>query len=348
MNTSIFTESLDLTEAQIDTERRALKNVILIRAGTTLNKRHYSEDVLQKATPLFEGVKAYDSHKIGVARQVSEITGWYSNVHYENGAIRGDRYFSRTRAGQDVFAIAEDIISGRAPRNLAGLSINSLGTGKVQKIGNEEVLYVESIKSASSVDDVTVPAAGGTYLTASMGDDELATQLMQALTFEEYFEARPDYIKRIQNEMKTVRQEDALKAAKADAESNLKALTEAQNELTSLQTIREAVDAELASVRRELALEKALREAKLPALYENDVRQRLMDTPEAKWLEVIDIEKRKAKRVGATALPVVTGAGQQVAQPITVVTAKANPIVTIREALAQVQSPEELQRLLGQ
>ena len=343
--TTLLIESLDLTEAQFDADNRVLKNVGLIRAGKSLNRRFYSEAVLQGAVKIFEGSKAFDSHAKG-ERRVGELTGWYENVRYDNGVLRADRRFLPTRAGQDVMAVVEAITKNNAPRNLAGLSINAIGTGKVSKLDGEDYLHVESITAANSVDDVVNPAAGGSYIESANGD-ELMTAYMKSLTFEEFFEARPDYIKRIQNEMKTARQDDALKAAKAEAESNRTALTEAQNELKSLQAASEATATELVSARRELAIEKALRAAGLPALYENDVRNRLMDTPEAKWLEVIGIEKKKAKRTGADSLPTVTGAGQQVATPITVVAAR-DPQAAMREALAQVQSPEELQRLLGQ
>lgn len=343
--TTILIESLDLSEAQIDDGQRALKNVILIRAGTTLNRRHYSEDILKKSAPLFEGIKAYDSHKIGVARQVSEITGWYSNIRYENGAIRGDRFFSRTRAGQDVFAIAEDIVKGRAPRSLAGLSINAVGTGKIKKFDDGEALNVESITGATSVDDVTVPAAGGTYLTASTNGDELTSTILDALTFEEFFNARPDYIKRIQNEMKTARQEDALKAAKAEAEKHLNALTEAQEQLAALQTGREAATAELAEARRELALEKAFRKAGLPAVAEENLREHMAGKPVEEWAGIIARKRDELKALGLEKRVAVTGAGQQIA-PVVIPTAKRDPMTEARAQIAGASSPEDLQRIL--
>jgi len=342
--TTLLIESLDLSEAQFDNGARVLKNVGLIKAGKSLNRRFYSEDTLKKSVSVFEGAKAFDSHAKG-ERRVGELTGWYENVRFENGALRADRRFLDTNAGRDVMAVVEAIKAG-APRNLAGLSINAVGTGKVSKLDGEDYLHVESITAANSVDDVVNPAAGGSYIESANGD-ELASAMLQAMTFEEFFESRPDYIKRIQNEMKTVRQDDAIKAAKADADKHLSALTEAQSTIETLQATHEAAVTELTTARRELAIEKALRAAGLPALYENDVRKRLTGLPETEWLEVINTEKKKAKRTGAAALPVVTGAGQQVAQPITVM-ASRDPKTAFREALARVQSPEELQHLLGQ
>lgn len=342
--TTLLIESLDLTEAQFDPNTRTLRNVGLISAGKSLNKRYYSEAVLQNAVSVFEGSKSFDSHAKG-ERRVGELTGWYENVRFDNGKLKADRHFLPTNAGKDVMAVVEAILNG-APRNLAGLSINAVGTGKMQKLDGEDYLHIESISAANSVDDVVSPAAGGSYVESAAHADELMAAYIQALTFEEFFQARPDYIKRIQNEMKTVRQDEALKAAKADADAHLSALNEAQSELSSLSTLHEATVSELEQTRRELTLEKALRVAGLPALYEDDVRKRLMDKPESEWLAVIDTEKKKAKR-NAPAQSNVTHAGQQVATPITLI-AKRDPTQAMREALANVQSPEELQRLLGQ
>lgn len=341
--TTLLIESLDLSEAQFDGANRVLRNVGLIRAGKSLNRRYYSEAVLQGAVKVFEGSKAFDSHAKG-ERRVGELTGWYENVRYDNGVLRADRHFLPTSAGKDVMAVVEAITTSGAPRNLAGLSINAVGTGKVGKIDGDDYLTVESITAANSVDDVVNPAAGGSYVESAANGDELMTAYLNALSFEEFFNARPDYIKRIQNEMKTVRQDDAIKAAKADADKHLSALTEAQNELKTLQATNEATLAEIATARRELAIEKALRAAGLPALYENDVRKRLSTTPESEWLEVISTEKKKAKRTGATALPVVTGAGQQIAAPISVMTQR-DPKAAMREALSRVTSPEDLLRI---
>lgn len=345
MTTTILIEQLDLSEAQFDTDNRVLRNVGLIRAGKSLNKRFYSEDVLQKSVSVFEGAKAFDSHASGEKRErrVGELTGWYENVRFENGVVKADRHFLPTTAGKDVMSVVEAIKNG-APRTLAGLSINAVGTGKMQKMDDGDYLHVESITSANSVDDVVNPAAGGSYtLTASNGDD-MAAQLVNAMTFEEFFESRPDFIKRIQNEMKTVRQDDALKAAKAEAEAHQTALKEAQDNLTALQTAHEAAVTELATARRELAIEKALRAAMLPALYETDLRNRLSTIAEAEWTSMIEIEKKKAQQTVKPRVA-VTGAGQQVhVQPIIRENAgEPKPL-----DMNKISTPEQLAQVLSQ
>ncbi len=340
--TIVLAEALDLSEAQFDTENRVLRNVGLIRVGKSLNKRYYTEAALQNAVSVFEGSKAFDSHAKG-ERRVGELTGYYQNVRFEDGILKADRYFLPTRAGQDVMAVVEAIKNG-APRNLAGLSINAVGTGKMGKYDGEDMLGVESITSANSVDDVVSPAAGGAYiLTASTGD-EMANAYIAALTYEEWFESRPEFIKRVQNEMKAVRQDEAVKAALAEADTLKTALNEAQSLLETLKSERDAALVEASSKARELALEKTFRKVGLPPAVENDLRERLMETAPEKWLTIIAGERTKLTALGLAPKVKVTGAGQQIAESVTTII-KVDPVKEARKAMAAASTPEELSRI---
>jgi hypothetical protein len=320
MKTIALTERLDLSEAQFDAGALMLSNVILIRAGTSANRRHYAEAVLQAAAPVFEGAKAYDSHARG-ERRVSELTGWYSNVRYADGKLLADRHFSRTDAGRNVMSVAEDIISGRAPASLAGLSINAVGKGKLVKSDDGDVLEVESISAANSVDDVTEPAAGGGYLlTAGLGD-ALAADVLAALDYDEWIEARPEYTARLKKEWATVRQDEAIKAAKAEADRATLALQDAQARITALEASGEAARLETAQARRETAITEALATVKLPPSWKTDMRTRLQAADPAQWAAIIESEQRKADSAGHKPKIAVTGAGVQVAQQPVVVEA---------------------------
>jgi hypothetical protein len=315
MKTIVLAEALDLSEAQFDTENRVLRNVVLIKAGKSLNKRYYSEAALQNAVSVFEGSKAFDSHAKG-ERRVGELTGYYENVRYDSGKLIADRRFLPTNAGKDVMAVVSAIISEGAPRNLAGLSINAVGTGKMGKYDGEDMLGVESITSANSVDDVVSPAAGGGYtLTASTGD-ELANAYIAALTYEEWFESRPEYIKRVQNEMKAVRQDEAVKAAIAEADTLKTALNEAQQLIENLTTERDAALAEAGSKARELEIVEALQSVNLPSKWRVDLREKLGKTDPNQWVGLIETEKQKAAQAGYKPRVEVSGAGQQVSSEI--------------------------------
>lgn len=358
--TGVFVENVDLSEASLDNEARVIRGVTLIKAGMSLNRRFYPEDVLQKAAQYFENSKAFDNHpsakdiKERRARSTRELTGWYANVRYENGALRGDRYFSRNQAGQDAYAIAEDIINGRAPRSLAGLSINAVGQGKVEKFEDGEALRVESITSAESVDDVVTPAAGGSYALVASDGNDLVTRILETLDYQEWFNARPEFSARLTKEVQKVRLEESTKAKLAEADTKVKAASEAaerskqaveqtQADNAALKEAHTKLLAELETARRELALEKVLRKAQLPALYENDLRERLSKLAESEWLNIIEREKQKAKTAVSNRVP-VTGAGQQISEAAPE-KPKAKQPQTLD--LSKVNSPAEFERLLA-
>lgn len=321
----VFTEALDLTEAQMSGD--VLQGVVLIRAGMSKNRRNYSEQVLQSAAPVFEGVKAYNDH----ARQhkATDITGWYSNVRYESGALRADRHFTRTQAGQDVRALAEDIVSGRAPATLAGLSIAAEGRVKAAKFADGDGMEVESIHAAESVDDVATPAAGGSYLAAG-NIDELTAALYQDLTYEEFLESRTDYVERLRKELKAVRQDDALKTALAEAERLTGELNEAQTQLEALTTERDTALSEAEAARRALLIEQTLNAVSLPASWKESLRQQLITAAPEQWSAVIQTETRKAKASGFTPRVEVTGAGAQV-----------NADTPVKETFSPIPRPDE-------
>lgn len=338
----IFAESVDLSEAKIDAEKRMIADVVLIRAGMSKNRRHYSESVLQSAVPIFENAKAYANHpskseiKEGAPRNIRDLSGYYKNVRFENGALKADRYFIKTQAGQDAYAIAEAIVEGGAPATLAGLSINAAGNGKPDKDKDGEFLSVESITGANSVDDVSVPAAGGAYVLAAGANDELMGAYMEALTYQEWVDARPEYVEKLLSAHKQVRLADETKAKLAEADQKVKAaeldagqarqeLTEAQTRVQTLSDDSAKLLEEINQVRRELALEKALRDAKLPDLYEQDLRKQLLSLPTTEWAGRIATEQTKAARTHVKPKVEVTGAGAQVNTPVEVTEAVNEP-----------------------
>lgn len=343
MKTQIFQERLDLSEASFDADNRVIRNVVLIREGMSQNRKHYPGTVLKAAEAIFEGVKAYDSHKKG-ARSVSELTGWYTNVRYTEGKLIADRHFTSTDAGRNVMSVAQDIVEGRAPKSLAGLSINAVGSGKVQKFADGEGVQVESITGVTSVDDVDSPAAGGSYLLTAGNGDELTTRVLEAMTFEEWFEARPDFVERVQKEMKLVRQDEAVKAAKAEADHNLQTLKEAQTTIATLTQERDAAQQLAEDKARELALEQAFRAAGLPAPVENELRESMLKAAPDTWVATLRKKKESLKVLGLLPRPGVTGASQQVNTPLPSV--PADPVKSIRQRLAEAKSPEEQQRIL--
>lgn len=344
MKTQVLIERLDLSEAIIDADNRTVRQK-LIMAGKSKNNRLYREDVLQKASPLFEGRQTYANHpskddlRNRPERSVSEITGWITDVTYENGGIWATRHFTRNQAGNDTWSLVQDIVEGRAPGSLLGASINAVG--KARKADDGDYLIVEAIEAVNSVDDVTTPAAGGGWEKLVASDSGgITTELLNAMTFEEWFECRPEFTRRLQNEMKAVRQDEAVKAAKVEADRVSLALQEAQTKLEALQAERDAAVKEAQTARRETAIEKALNKVQLPASWKSDLQERMLQADEREWTGIVERDLQKAKAANALLRPDVSGAGQRV------------HVLSVNEAKppavdwTQIKTPEDQKRVL--
>lgn len=326
--TQIFVEHLRLDEAVLDTEQRTVRQV-LIRAGRSANGRVYRPEVLQRAAPLFEGVKTYANHPSASERRerpersTRDVTGWITNVEWREGALYGTRHFTRTQAGQDTWALVEDVVTGRAPATLIGASINA--AGKAVRDDNGDWL-VESIDAVHSVDDVTSPAAGGGFLPlGESARDDLTAVLLGLLEFEEWYEAGKvrGFAARLQNEMKVVRQTEALKAAQADAEQARQALQEAQTKAAALDEQVVMLTQQLVEARRDLELERALRRVNLPAAWEVSLREQLMAVPTEAWDAIIKREVNKAALIPRQR-PAVVGADARVTEAVSAAPALAD------------------------
>lgn len=316
MKPQIIIESLDLSEAIIDAEKRTVRQR-LIAAGESKNGRVYGDEVLQEAAPLFEGRQTFANHP-GKAelrdrpeRSVLDLTGWLEGVEYKDGALWATRHFARNPAGESVWSLVQSIVEGSAPATLLGASINAVGRGRKEN----GKLLVEAITAVNSVDDVTTPAAGGGFFAES-DTATLTDELLAAMTFEEWYEARPEFVQRVSNEMKTARQDKALTEAVALAERLQSELESTQAQYDALEAASVAARDELTRVRRELAIVEALQRVNLPAQWKADLRQRLAVSEPAEWDSIISNEVSKAKSAGALPRVSVTGAGQQISETV--------------------------------
>jgi hypothetical protein len=359
MHTRILTERLDVSASRLDPDNRIIFGVTLIRAGMSKNRRFYSEDVLRAAAPVFQNAKAYVNHLASVSgipashdraidstRSLRDLSGWYGDVKFHNGALVADRYFTRTAAGDDSWAVAQDIVAGRAPATLAGLSINAVGQGDTQSFPDGEAFNVECITHAISVDDVSEPAAGGAYIGES-GDD-LAAHLLAALSYDEWTRARPDFFRRLQAELKAVRQDEAVRAARLDADSAAQALADLREAYTRLQADHDSARADADGARRALDAERLLAQARVPAAWLDALRGQLAALPADEWLlaacSLIAAEESKARAAGFRTGVAVSGADPQTFTPKpngALVTAPLPPL-----DMNRLRTPEDLAALL--
>lgn len=141
--------------------------VLMIRAGTSANRVHYSEEVLKKAAPLFEGIQAYADHPSADERRnrpersVRDVVGWYDNVAWsdEHKGLTGD--FHVLASASWLREALKSSWEGGKP-DLLGFSINASGikSGQVRDGG----YLLEGITKVNSTDVVTTPGAGGRLL----------------------------------------------------------------------------------------------------------------------------------------------------------------------------------------
>lgn len=140
-----------LKEANIDKENKIIRDVVLL-SRFSANNREYTPECLQKAVPMFEGIKAFLNHQRkrdrGEGRDVKDLVGRYKNVRVEDDKLKGDLNLLDGPHAGTVLSIAEDM------PDVAGNSIHA--QGRYRRNNGKEV--VEELTKGHSVDLVTDPA----------------------------------------------------------------------------------------------------------------------------------------------------------------------------------------------
>ena len=344
MSTRVFVEAADFLEGTFDSEKREVE-VVLIRPGWSANGRYYGRDVLQRAAGLFENVKAYADHptkdmiKRGEGRGVRDITGRYYDVRIgADGELRAKRKVYENDAGNAVWPVIVDSIENKTP--YIGLSINAVGTASKGKVEGREGIIVEGITAANSVDDVTTPAAGGGFESLLASADNLTGDLLEAMSYEEWLQARPDFVESLKKQMQRERQTEAVRALKAEAKAHKARIAELTEQIERHQSELDQARETASRLELSVALEQAFRTANLPAQIEKELREDIAEAQPEQWLGIVSRAKRMAASVGANRAQ-VTGAGRRVNTP-----PAAQPQQWTPALMEQVESPDDLARLL--
>ncbi len=143
----------------------AIWDVVIIKAGRSLNNNVYSPEVLREAIPLLEGAKSFDNHqpeadfRSGQRRAAGELLGRLQGVRWDEGeqALVGKFY---------VYAqwLREFLVNAWAAgdTDILGLSIDAFVDHEERFDDDGTPLrVVQSIKGIRAVDVVIDPAAGG-------------------------------------------------------------------------------------------------------------------------------------------------------------------------------------------
>ena len=167
LESEAIADTIELREAVLLSPERREVEVTVLESGVSRNGWSYSPELLQTATPLFEGARAFADHP-GPAdraeRSIRDIVGYYHSPRFEAGP-QGQP--ARIKACLRVLEsahwlwtmIAEAVADGQP---FVGLSVDFLGAVKPGRRG-AAVREVQAIRQLLSVDVVTRPSAGGRF-----------------------------------------------------------------------------------------------------------------------------------------------------------------------------------------
>lgn len=146
-------------------------DVVIIRAGASLNGNFYPDAVLREAAPLFEGVrvfaKADAEHVQGEGKSIHKLVGWIKQAKFVEGAGPD----SGRIIGQLNISAAEERLRKflvdahkRGMKDIAGLSIDAQGKAVSVMREGRKVRQAKSITKVLSVDVIVEPSAGGEFI----------------------------------------------------------------------------------------------------------------------------------------------------------------------------------------
>jgi hypothetical protein len=276
--TQVFGELLVLREAPMSTDAHEVELRIL-QPGWSANGRYYSPDCIREAAPLFTGIKAYADHPTRAGdvdrpeRSIRDIIGYYPRAWVaEDGSLRGVLRV----VGESIswlWPLIVETVTNSA--ELVQASINALGQVEPGEVDGRKGNVVKRIVKATSTDVVTQAAAGGQFERLLASDGSLTSELLHAMSYEEFVTSRPDFVDRMRAEMKTARKDELTEAARLE-------LAEAHSKASGLADRVAILEAELAqskaevstlveSARSEVTHEKESVEAELASLRANSM-----------------------------------------------------------------------------
>ncbi|MEK6526212.1 MAG: hypothetical protein AABZ22_05005, partial [Nitrospirota bacterium] len=176
-------------------------DAVIIQSGLSRNDRLYPDEVLLKSAKLFEGAKAYAyefkgnylDHLPDFAKQAMpegfarNLVGWFDSVRFDEFIGADGKAHTGLVA---AFHCTDERIRStflnawkEGKRDLLGFSIDVDGTVSKVWVEGQLVDQVESIEHVTSVDVVSVPAAGGQVvrLVASLKGGQMKDKLVELI-----------------------------------------------------------------------------------------------------------------------------------------------------------------------
>lgn len=263
-------------------------DVLLIKAGTSGNGRHYPAAMLEASVPLFEGVKAFADHpstderRTRPERSIRDVVGWFESVRWD-AEEQGVRGTFRILPSADWLRESLKGAWDAGKPDLLGFSINALGRVGAKRA--DKSTLIESLEQVISTDVVTTPGAGGRLLGV-LESERSAEDTMD-----------PEEIKRLITEGLAASSTSLLEALKpqiaaAVAEALPKpaeTVTEAQPPSAEVAALTEAL-AEIKKANRISAIGTRIDAAKLPTAHAARLKTRILEAAAKRDVDDAEID----------------------------------------------------------
>lgn len=282
-------------------------DVLLIKAGTSGNARHYPASVLESAVPLFEGARAYADHptrdeqRNRPERSIRDVVGWFEGVRWDADQ-QGIRGTFKILESADWLRSALKSAWDQGKKDLLGFSINAMGRVGAKRADNS--VLIEAIEKVVSTDVVTTPGAGGRLLgvleserSAGTGpegemDPEEIKRLIQEALASSVSTMQTGLLDAVRSEITT--QVAALKPAAGGEGSVVTEAAQPPDPIQeALREIREA-QANLAREKRVAEIGNKVDAAKLPAAHALRIKTRLLEAVARRAVDDAEVDSEIA------------------------------------------------------
>lgn len=191
-------EAIELNEAAYNPSKGQI-TVTIIKPGLSKNNRFYSADMLKKSVGIFENCKMFANHQTdaeakarpegSVNQYVAQMTKSWAE---SDGTLKG-----LATVIDPQFKAKLDLMHENKMLPNMGVSIRAVGEANKAKMSGKDVVVVESLLSARSVDFVTFAGAGG-QVEAIESDASLANDI-DLMTEAQLRERRPDLVELVES-----------------------------------------------------------------------------------------------------------------------------------------------------
>ena len=151
-----------------ETGRAGAWRIRVIKAGTSVNRNHYSDAVLREAVQLFEGVRVFaksdEEHLAGGGRDFRNLIGRLIDpVFVEGASVDAGEIHATLQLIEPDGPVGVKLREAwsRGLASLFGFSIDARATARTRRQNGQEIREAAKFLTVNSVDLIVQPGAGG-------------------------------------------------------------------------------------------------------------------------------------------------------------------------------------------